>query len=174
MVVSRESFYHYCLRPDSTVGMHKKGDTRRIRAAVQYMDKMFEKFSATTPNIMLQANVLKSFIQLFRDLENHVKYEKGILYPFGEIRETEKLLIYGAGKFGKELYNFLHDQKWFSELQWADTDGKNGAKSVGEIDFDSVDKIIIAVLSADVSLQIKDFLITKGVHEEKLLTFSLL
>lgn len=169
IVVSGKNYYHYCLRTDSVMGCHNNNDAERINAICEYIDESFSKFEKEIANVTLQADILKTYLKLFRDLKNTVKYKDGMMFPYGKIGRTDKVLVYGAGKFGKELFEFLKQQNWFEDLIWADSDGKNGALSVEQIDILSFDKILIAVLLADVTMKIRKELVKKGVDEDRIL-----
>ena len=169
IVVSGKNYYHYCLRTDSVMGCHNVDDTDRINAVTEYLDESFSKFEKEIANVTLQADILKTYLKLFRNLKNTVKYKDGMMFPYGKIDRTDKVLVYGAGKFGKELFEFLKQQNWFENLIWADSDGKNGTLSVEQIDIVSFDKILIAVLVADISTKIRKELVKRGVDEDKIL-----
>lgn len=173
VAVTGKCFYHYCLRPDSIMGKHKVDDSRKINALIMYIDRCLEEFDCLSDNIKKQSKMLKYYYSLFRDLENSISYSNNILYPFGKVKSTEKVLVYGAGKFGRELYDFLERQGWFSNFLWADKDGKNGAMCIEDIDIKSIDKVLVAVLLAEVSANIKNFLIEKGIDADKILVVKM-
>lgn len=87
-------------------------------------------------------------------------FECDYIFPYEEIEGNRKIIIYGAGKVGQQLYLFLKSQKRFEISGWLD---KNYFKLNNDMNIESpktvIDKefdiIIIAVESISVFEEIK-------------------
>lgn len=101
-------------------------------------------------------------------------YGRAERYPV-ELLE-QKIVLYGAGKFGIDLYDKIADYKYSDILLWVDANVKSveiSGKTIAvhcpedimKIDFEQV---VIAVMYEPVACEIKDYLMALGVPEEKI------
>ncbi len=91
----------------------------------------------------------------------------------------KRVVLYGAGKLGKDLYRKINHSKDSHVIQWVDKNYKEYRKKlrnvvssddIGKIEFDNV---VIGILDENVSEAIKKFLINKGVPNEKIVWIDL-
>lgn len=172
VVVSGESFYHYCLRQNSMMGTHTKNDSFAVNVFSKYMDAYVNN-NVISYCLDIQIKILKLYVSAFKNTHQILRYEDGILYPFGKVSSDESLAIYGAGKFGKEIYFYLKETRWFKDIIWVDSDGKNGANCISDVNILMYDKIIIAALVADVFDEIERKLLDIGVTRKQILRVEL-
>lgn len=98
----------------------------------------------------------------------------GFLYPFSKIKRGHKIVVYGAGMMGQELVGCLLNSTDYQVVLWIDQTIKESflpecrPSPVQGIKMVDYDYIIIAVLSADVSQEIKENLMNMGIPEEKI------
>ena len=85
------------------------------------------------------------------------------------------MVVYGAGRFGKELWYFLNENTNLNLVAWADKCGKEGERlsleQLKKIDFD---KILVAVLLADMNDSIRSDLMSIGVETSKIMSINVL
>ena len=106
---------------------------------------------------------------MLRNASHELKYNGGILYPFGRINKKDKILLYGAGKFGVEMKAYL-DEQGFHVVAWADKSANRpGVIRPNDISKVDYDRVIIAVLIADAVEHIKRDLNELHVSEGKIL-----
>ncbi len=104
------------------------------------------------------------------------RYGRAAYYPC-ELFE-KNIVLYGAGKFGRELYHRLQDQSQERRIRWVDkkiAKNKNtletypdNIESVEGIEEWEFDQVIIAVLNEGLAEEIRFELKQKGIPEEKI------
>ena len=165
IVVLDKSYYHYCIREQSTMGsIDKKEDLFRYELLFEHLKIEFLKHIDRVPNILEQWKQLKAYLLLLRLPQLFVKYQDGILIPFGKVDRDERILLYGKGKFGNVLKDILTEDGWNIVAQ---VDKKDiGAENELDISFD---KVIIAVLLYRVRKEIYEELIDKKWNPQQIL-----
>lgn len=97
------------------------------------------------------------------------------LFPYEIVPKGSKIVLYAAGKIGIEYYYQLCESHYCEIVAWFDKDYESyqGAKipvncpeDIGKFHFDY---IIIAVLGETYMEEIKQFLINKGIADEKII-----
>ena len=173
--VSDKAYYHYCLRSDSVMGKARKEyENVKLKNESQdafcfLMNKICVQFRKTISNIDLQTRYLFEYQKMFCDLEGALRWDGETLYPYGKISSKEWIVLYGSGKFGRELKNFFDNKGWFEKIIWVDKNGSNGACDARFINWDVVDKVIVGALLNDIVENIKEELICMGIFEDKIL-----
>lgn len=170
IVVSGSSYYHYCIRENSAVmGVRREDDTAAVHLLLEYLEKEFRDADMPGLNLMRQFCLLRESFLMLRNVPEAVYYDGEFLYPYGKIRKTDKILLYGAGKLGVELREYL-EQEGFFIVGWADRssnrEGIIRPNMICQVEFDYV---IISVLIADVVQQIREELKMMGILDEKIL-----
>ena len=170
VLISGKNYYHYCVRSNSIMGSEsaKKEDTSYkmlsyVREKVSELNKMtiFEK----------QFNVLEIYVKLLRDPASVMKFKNGCLFPFGKITKTDKIILYGAGKFGMALKSYLEDNG-FNVIAWVDKAGLSGTvkwELARSLDYD---KVIVSSLIYETIESIVLSLENSGVAKDKIYYLS--
>ena len=89
----------------------------------------------------------------------------------------KKIILYGAGKYGVDLYRKIVDYKYSDILLWADTNVKAATVSGKQIEVQSpieiakidFEQVVIAVMQRAVMQEIKEKLVKLGVPKEKII-----
>ncbi len=104
-------------------------------------------------------------------------FHRAAFYPVRLLEE--KLVLYGAGKFGQELYNRLIKDPEHEIVLWvdkkADVCQRQGLTDVHFVDMiikASYDQIVVAVMSKEMAEGIRTELVQMGIKEEKIVWFS--
>lgn len=170
IVISGKSFYHYCIRENGSImGKKTLDEPKRLQILLKYLNREFQNADKPGLNLMKQFEILKTYYLMLRMPCEVLRYESGILYPFGKIGKEYRVLIYGAGKFGVEMKAYLENEG-FAIVGWVDkTANRENVMKWEEIDKIKFDCVIIAVLIADAVQQIRDELTKKGIVDEKIL-----
>lgn len=93
------------------------------------------------------------------------------LYPFpkSKIEREKNVVIYGAGKVGKAFFNQLANSHYCNKLYWVD---KKPRMELGievlspeDINYSSVDYVVIAVADSNLAKEIMDYLVS-ALHVE--------
>lgn len=106
--------------------------------------------------------------------EQRSRYGKTAFYPIRLLEE--KMIVYGAGKFGQELYIRLKEDKEHEVILWVDKmasayqqKGIKEVQSVSEIRQFPDTQIIIAVMAEEVAQKIRKELMQMGVKEKRIM-----
>ncbi len=101
------------------------------------------------------------------------QYGKAAYYPVRLL--DEKVILYGAGKFGQDLYNRLKMDSEHEVVLWVDKNAEvyrqNGLADVWglpDIDMESEVQIVIAVMAKEVAKGVGDELKELGVSEKRI------
>lgn len=170
MVVSGKSYYHYCIRETgSNLEMKKVDDYDSVSVFLKHLEQAFYDADKPGRNLKKQFQLLKASFLMLRCAPRILNYDGERLYPFGEVRKQDKLLLYGAGKFGVEMKAYLEEQG-FHLTGWVDKSANRpGVIRPNDISKVEYDCVIIAVLIADAVEHIKMDLNKMGVSEGKIL-----
>jgi glycosyltransferase involved in cell wall biosynthesis len=89
---------------------------------------------------------------------------KEYLFPFGEVRQGSRIILYAAGNVGKKYYRQIQKTKYCNIVAWVDKSIRlaenTDIKSPDEIDLDDCDYLVIAVDKESLAKEIKEKLIT--------------
>lgn len=173
IAVSGKNFYHYCIRNDSIMGKKKEDEIVRYQILFQHMESCAKRHVDKVSNIMEQVKIHEYYFLFLQFPERVVYYKDGILFPFGSVGKNDKIVIYGAGRFGCALKKLLEYKYNRRIAAWIDRSDKAETQMVDDIDKIRFDKIIIAVLLDDLKNEIKKWMIKKGIAEEKILLVNL-
>lgn len=96
--------------------------------------------------------------------------------PINVIKKDSKVVLYGAGKFGKNVYLTNLQCEWFECIGVVDSNyaeitdfpiGVNNPESITL--YDKYDYILVCILNKDVSLEIKNKLVLRGIKEKAII-----
>lgn len=92
-------------------------------------------------------------------------------FPVENISLDSRIVLYGAGKVGKDFYDFIQKTRYCQLIAWTDQNWKElgepiiSPERLGQIQYD---KIVIAIYRENKALQAKDKLMSMGISEESL------
>lgn len=172
--VSDQCFYHYCMRDGSITG-HKNGtDFEVIYKVMNHIRLEAEKHKNIVTNIDKQLDYLEKYLLLLRAPEKIIEWKDGFLYPFGKIGPCSNSIVYGAGRFGCRLIEYLEQQPDVNIVSWIDKAGKGEKiKSPSTLHIIEFDNILIAVLHADVANDIEQSLLKMDIPKQKILRVNI-
>ena len=102
--------------------------------------------------------------------------EKKYLYPFRDVRQGSNLILYGAGAFGRAIYEFVNQSGLYGLASWVDKNHQiyqkqdfpvSGIETINTLDYDY---LVIGLLRSDLAAQVKNELEKKGVSPDKIRT----
>ena len=93
------------------------------------------------------------------------------VFPFSEVRQNSKVVIYGAGLFGRQYLKQVELTKYCEVVAVADSNFENmdGVVDPASIDKFIFDYIVIAINNPIVTQEIKNSLCENGVPKEKII-----
>lgn len=113
-------------------------------------------------------------VLMIKDYKQLKRGESEYLFPYSKITKGTRILIYGAGKLGKQIYDAVREDPNYEVAGLIDKNYeeyvRQGAdvlpsEAVSSLDYDY---LIIAISYAGVKNQVKRDLIKMGVREEKI------
>lgn len=161
--------------PENLIEMGKISRQKYLSTSVM---EIFEKNILQTVHKHMKAKTLfrlqKAPIRLWRYLYTALANP----FPFLDIKRGSRIILYGAGKYGKSCHNRILKSHYFKLLLWVDQEAdqyrKSGLKvyspqSIREIKYDY---IAIAVFNPVVVMNIRQNLRDMGVPEEKIVCLA--
>lgn len=167
IAVSGRNFYHYVMRDDSIMGAsaaHKKS----LEIMQEIFSRCISKNEERIQNIREQLSQVAAFFTCMSAPESIVRLENGILFPFQDVKRHDKVILYGAGRFGKAVKELFMSKQYCEILAWSDkaeTDGVIPPEKIPEYQFD---RLILAVINAAVADEIEDMLVEIGIDRQKI------
>lgn len=111
--------YHYVQRQSSITHKKDMREFERVVALLAHLKKILEK--ETDRNVLMgHLGQYAKFLFLQRQLWWFDKDSDKLLTPFGGIEYGSKVIIYGAGAFGKEMYQYLMEDHKAEVTGWYD------------------------------------------------------
>lgn len=93
-----------------------------------------------------------------------------VRFPFEKIPRYSDIVLYGAGKIGKEYYKQLVDSKYANNILWCDKNPSNKEISLPEMIFkEKYDYIVVAIKDENVIAEVVDYLCANGVDKERII-----
>lgn len=175
--IIHKAYYHYNMRNDSVVHTIDKNFLSNVNALYLYLENVFSKHSMKE-ELMTQLEK-----RIYIMVENGLNFKMGftrsikIMYGFpymDELLAGKRIVLYGAGRVGKDYY--LQIKKAFKNefLLWVDKEHENfqnvnmPVEPVASISENPFDYIIIAVKDEKLAVEIKTELINSGIDEDKI------
>ena len=157
-------FYHYRQHKNSMKRISKKEEYRSSKVLLNYLLKRAEE---TQMNIMMEKKIvyLIYFQILMASYTLFIDEINGTLEPY-HIKRGSKVIIYGAGIIGEEIYTRIQETNFCKIMLWVDSNAEAYGEQVKhpeEIKKVSYDYIILAVTNQDIREQIKRDLIHYGI-----------
>ena len=166
--ISEKAFYHYVSISNSMVNEVNDDKVQALENTYKFFADSILKFEDVIPSIRKQYEQLKVYDFLCTAPDKVMRYDDGLLYPYGKIGPAAKIVLYGAGSFGKHLKTYIEKYTDLKIVAWADKSGDGKEIITPDLisDFE-YDVILIGVLLAEVTDAIYDSLVGMGIPKEK-------
>ena len=171
--------YNYVRHPGSLTTNMREDEPVRIKALINYLINSFEKRKLIDMKDSL--NSYAKFITTITDIRlMDYKKEMEILSPYGGVRHGDRVVIYGAGVLGKEIYSYINDDGRADVVAWIDRNFneylKQGLNVENPEHFlnsnNEYDYVLIAIITESVADNIREYLLKKGVANNKIKWFD--
>ena len=102
--------------------------------------------------------------------DNTIRNTRYSLFPFAAVDKGSKIVIYGAGRYGKEYLKQVTKSGFCEIIALVDKDYKNmdGVSSPSSVLESSFDYVVIAISNPKISNEIKQDLILSGIPKDKI------
>lgn len=170
--------YHYVQNPGSITKVEYSNEYSRVQELIEYLESTFKK-NKVWNRTQRQLQIYKNYLLILRQVEVFDKDGTNILTPYGGIKSTDKVIIYGAGVLGQKIYKYLNGKK-INIVAWLDKNsdtykakGYNvgNASMIGKLGGE-YDYILIANITENVACAIKKFLLDESVPIQKIRWFT--
>lgn len=166
--------YHYIQRRNSIVNSNiRKCETDKILLynSIEYINNTKSNYKEEL------INVVKGFIcrgQLLANFDGLQKPKYNFLFPYTNVKKGDRIVVFGAGKFGKKIVNYILQNSRFTFVAWGDSYAKYdddlnmrifSLKEIIKMDFD---KVIIGTTKTLFVNEIRNQFISEGVEKDKL------
>lgn len=97
------------------------------------------------------------------------------VFPFREVKQGSRIVLYGAGALGKEFYMQIRDTKWCEIVAWVDQRFKGYKlkypfEYVERINtYKDVDYYVVAIADYNVGVSIEQYLIDQGINKDRVI-----
>lgn len=171
--------YHYIQRPDSMTKTVSSNELERIEVLIGYLKSKFQDMPEKM-QLKRQICLYEKYLKVLRNIASLDDKEDIWLLPFGGICPDTRIVLYGAGGVGQQIYRYLTKTAKPQIVMWLDRNyqayQKNGMDVRKPLDIKTIsekyDCVIIANIDAKIAGLIKDDLIHIGVEPQKIRWFT--
>lgn len=167
------SGYHY--RSNINSKSHTmKNITELLCPVYQAVDDMISGCDYNKETLRQKNRLVIYDVLMLKDYKELKKRELEFLFPYSKIKRGSRILIYGAGKLGKQIYHAVREDADYEVVGLADKNyseyRKQGADVVAPEAALSLayDYLIIAISYASIKNQVKKELLEMGVCADKI------
>lgn len=167
--------YHYRLQREGAISCRKNNyPIYSGRIYYESMKKYIKMHKIDNENVI---NAISKFIFNTAMLTNYrviYNYYTDYLFPYYSVKDNSRIIVYGAGNLGVEVVNAINSDERFVLVGWVDKNRTRNLRSAYQIDKPDIipkrnfDYIVVAVMNAEVAIQIRSELI-KMVDESKVI-----
>ena len=173
--------YHYRSNLDSKMHTLKNVKELQYRTYKAAENAIRESgYDEYNKSILRKKNVLATYRALMnKDYSVLVDEKSDFLFPYPEVRRGSKILIYGAGKLGKQICKIVKSSMNYEIIGVADKNWmfyeEQGLGVISPEDIPSLDYdyIIIAITYTNIKNQVRKYLLELGVSADKIADIDL-
>lgn len=175
--ISDYAGYHYVQRNSSLTNSRNEDEFSRSTAFLDYLRACFIKTNYAD-KMLKQLNQYAKSVLMLRQISFFDRNEKfRVLMPFGGLEGGNRIVLYGAGKLGQSIYQYLEGKEQIQVVDWIDREydmyQEMGLPVHGPERFsclqNNYDKVIIAGNSRKLAESIQADLLKIGIEKEKLI-----
>lgn len=173
-----KAFYHYRVVDNSLKRSRLSNAMEILSLHTQIMEQVINE-SENKEKLFKQFEFFKMYFLIMYNIQIFDLYKKNILIPYGEIDYDEKVILYGAGVNGINIYRYLIENSNCKIINWVDKMYENinlidigidyKINSVKSIDIGSDEKIIITIINKEVAKKIQSELLKMGISRERII-----
>ncbi len=171
VAVSGKNFYHYRIRGGSVAYTQLSNEEGSLDALDELLKREFLQRKKDISNAEIQYKAIVMFNRLVVMPETVIHVEDGNLVPFHNVSIADRVVIYGAGRFGRRLKKLV-EQFGMIVVAVVDQNVVEGIVPVEDIRSIEFDRVIIAVLKSNLVREIRKKLRENGVRDEMISTIE--
>ena len=159
------------MRDNSIMGVNDETELERYKILYSYLRMRFSAKEELKENLFYQLDHFMLFMLMLKEIG--LLQDGSDLFPYKGLSLNDKIVVYGAGRFGCEIVAYLKKRNEYSVVLWIDRNARGNVKEVEEIWKVSFDYILIAVLMKEMADEIVDYIIKLGIPKEKIKTIDM-
>lgn len=177
ILVLDRAFYHYCIRPGSAMKNYRTEQEEVENIRLQYYG--LREIFANSPYAELLMPQLKQYIMhhlVVRAFSRIIQgKEKTPFFMFGNVPTGSKVILYGAGAFGRAMVYGLRTNENADICSWCDKESQRyqemgyPVEAVNSALKKRFDYILLAVMDGKMAEEIRQELVMQGVEEQKII-----
>jgi len=168
--------YHYVKRPGSLTHVEKRDEEDSLRLLMEHLERCFTQ--SVVPEVLLPQ--LKQYRKYLYSLRYMHAFDPPVLRPYGGIPLHSRVVIYGAGALGQQMYRYLIQYKYANVLLWVDRNAayyqQNGMEIHLPETIETLDRqydyVLIANTVETIADEIRKYLLFLQIPNEKIRWFS--
>lgn len=177
MYIIRKSFYHYRIRTGSCMDNDGIDEEERLKILKDSLYKALRvNQDAEYDKTLIDINALILYEKLLQAPDRIIQTDKyGIIFPFGKLKRDSRIVLYGAGRFGKRVKAVFEKKYNISIVAWVDKNAVDqDSKEIQMVDCIKdcarYDYIVIAVLKGSIVKSIVDDMVSRlEIEREKII-----
>lgn len=167
--IIKENGYHYVQRETS---LCYSTPNENIKFFINQMYSFVKKHNFD--NIKNFVDVVCTMDLMLNDYDLLYRQNSQFLFPYSKVKRESRIVLYGAGRFGRVLLNTLRKENDYSVVLWVDqcTDRNsveeyvvNPIEKIREVEFDYV---VVAVIYEKDAEEIEQKLLSLNVNQNKI------
>ncbi len=166
IAVVGKCYYHYIIYAANSV--MSVAESENIGS--EYIESRFKEIVSEkkdiVPEIKEQLRRVMLYNRFFIEPEKVFEVHDKSIYPFSNLNSSDKIIIYGAGRFGKRVFQYFQSNGLCDVIAWCDRVSNDSIIAVDEALQYKFDKIVIAVLIADIADEIELSLLERKIDKD--------
>ena len=164
--------YHYVQHQSSMTKACSNDMNNQIKLLIDYLKNRMKSYGLQEINNQL--NVYERYLKTLHYIQS---FDEKVLLPFGGIPYGSRIILYGAGGLGQQIYKYISEKKEIRIVKWVDKNFLEYQNQGMQVDDpysimnhnDEFDFVIIANISKIIGQNIKNFLAFElDIEEEKI------
>ena len=164
--VTGKNYYHYRINAQSMTSRTSDGDKKSLMILKEFLRKEFARIE-DIPNLKEQCELILSFEELLVSPEKIITLKDDELYPFSSLYASDRIVLYGAGRFGKKVKGVLKD-RGVNVIALIDKKLSEGVLPLSKIQSLDYDKVVVSVLNSDMISEMITALEDEGIKKNRI------
>lgn len=166
---------------EDQVILHMCGEMKPWRYNLPWITNLFMDYYAQSPyredelRLLSPLKVLNDRRELMRRQKNEVIHKKVWRFPFEKVKKGSSIVLYGAGRAGRDLYEQAVSSAFCRIVLWVDQNYMEKEEKIVspvEVRNAEYDFIVIALSGKNKVEEVKHYLLSYGINENKFVTID--
>lgn len=164
--VMGKNYYHYRIREGSITTKKCINEIENVKRVFEHVETESRKIKGY-PILKRQIALWEYYILLCKWPELVISNQNGNVFPYRDVKISDRIIMYGMGRFGRFLFGYLQTIGMDVVGYIDEREGEDSIK-LDELPSLEYDKIVITVLRASEVKEIRNILLCQGVSPNKI------